>query len=111
MKKELVREPVTFLELGVMEKLARCRFSPATWTKRFVSRTCSEKGSLTAKQRYWIARICLKYRRQIVFQPEEFLWCVETGKWTPEELDKMKLTKMAAEARGASTPSLFEVSA
>ncbi len=88
---ELFREPVMRIERELIEKLNAAKFPPASWPKRFV-RDVRGLEEVTPKQRYWIARLCVMYRRQIAFSPDEFLWCVEMGKYTQQELDKMKLT-------------------
>ena len=90
-KPELFREALTPIEAELLRKLACARFPVASWPKRFV-RDVRGQSAITDKQRYWIARLALMYRRQLHFAPEEFLWCIENGKWTQQELDRVKFT-------------------
>jgi len=98
---ELFREPVTRIERELIDKLSAAKFLSASWPKRFVRDVYGLK-EVTPRQRYWIARLSIMYRRQIAFSPDEFLWCVEMGKYTQQELDRMKL------APRIEMPSLFE---
>jgi hypothetical protein len=88
--KTLTRTPVTVIERDLIGKFTRCRFPVASWPKRFAKNV--DAACLTEKQRYWLARLCMMYRRQIRFSPAEFSWCVDTGKFTHQELGKMRLT-------------------
>src|SRR5262245_16366233 len=54
-------------ERAALEALARCRFAPATFVKRFAASLAAtpEDYRLTAKQRACLYRYVVKYRRQI----------------------------------------------
>jgi len=54
-------------ERVLIEKLYRCRFAPGGYDKRFVRDMHAKqgKGSLTEKQRGYLSRLAVRYRKQL----------------------------------------------
>ena len=71
----VLRTPLTEIELGLVQKLARVRFPPATAVKRFsLDLINGHIGQLSDEGRKFMARIVHRFRRQYELSELEQEW-------------------------------------
>lgn len=90
------RTPLTEIERGIVEKLSRASFPPATASKRFV-RNLSDGyvKELSGKGRRFLAFVVHKFRRQYTLNEAEWAWVREWQSWqAPEESLPYSLRKL-----------------